>query len=58
MEVSIKNVNAAAPQSDCLVVGVYEAKVLSEAAQEIDRASKGGHSAVDSYQYAYGDWVK
>ncbi|MFM2396582.1 MAG: aminopeptidase a cyteinylglycinase, partial [Pseudomonadota bacterium] len=34
-------VNAAATQSDCLVVGVYEAKVLSEAAQEIDRASKG-----------------
>ena len=41
MEFSIKNVNAAATQSDCLVVGVYEAKVLSEAAQEIDRASKG-----------------
>ena len=41
MEFSIKNVNAAATQSDCLVVGVYEAKVLSEAAQEIDLASKG-----------------
>jgi leucyl aminopeptidase len=41
MEFSIKNVNAAATQSDCLVVGVYEANVLSEAAQEIDRASKG-----------------
>ena len=41
MEFSIKNVNAAATQSDCMVVGVYEAKVLSEAAQEIDRASKG-----------------
>lgn len=41
MEFSIKNVNAAATQSDCLVVGVYEEKVLSEAAQEIDRASKG-----------------
>ncbi len=41
MEFSIKNVNAAATQSDCLVVGVYEAKVLSEAAHEIDRASKG-----------------
>ncbi|MFM2396202.1 MAG: aminopeptidase a cyteinylglycinase [Pseudomonadota bacterium] len=41
MEFSIKNVNAAATQSDCLVVGAYEAKVLSEAAQEIDRASKG-----------------
>ena len=41
MEFSIKNVNAAATQSDCLVVGVYEAKVLSKAAQEIDLASKG-----------------
>ncbi|MBZ4201297.1 MAG: leucyl aminopeptidase [Methylotenera sp.] len=41
MEFSIKNVNAAAAQSDCLVVGVYEAKILSEAAQEIDVATKG-----------------
>ena len=46
MEFSIKNVNAAATQSDCLVVGVYEANVLSEAAQEIDRASKGMISKV------------
>jgi leucyl aminopeptidase len=46
MEFSIKNVNAAATQSDCLVVGVYEANVLSEAAQEIDSASKGMISKV------------
>jgi leucyl aminopeptidase len=46
MEFSIKNVNAAATQSDCLVVGVYESSVLSEAAQEIDRASKGMISKV------------
>ena len=46
MEFSIKNVNASATQSDCLVVGVYEANVLSEAAQEIDRASKGMISKV------------
>lgn len=41
MEFSIKNVNAAATQSDCLVVGVYEAKILSDAAQEMDHATKG-----------------
>ena len=41
MEFSIKNVNAAATQSDCLVVGVYEANVQSEAAKEIDHATKG-----------------
>jgi leucyl aminopeptidase len=46
MEFSIKNVNAAATQSDCLVVGVYEANVLSEAALEIDSASKGMISKV------------
>ena len=46
MEFSIKNVNAAATQSDCLVVGVYEANVLSGAAQEIDSASKGMISKV------------
>lgn len=46
MEFSIKNVNAAATQSDCLVVGVYEANVLSEAAQEIDSVSKGMISKV------------
>jgi leucyl aminopeptidase len=41
MEFSIKNGNAAKELSDCVIVGVYESKKLSDAAQAIDDASSG-----------------
>jgi len=41
MEFSIKNGNAAKELSDCVIVGVYESKKLSDAAQAIDYASSG-----------------
>ena len=41
MEFSIKNGNAAATLADSLVVGVYEDKILSEAAQVLDATSQG-----------------
>ena len=41
MEFSIKNGNAAKELSDCVIVGVYESKKMSDAAQAIDDASSG-----------------
>ncbi|MDI1309183.1 MAG: leucyl aminopeptidase [Methylotenera sp.] len=41
MEFSIKNDNPLKLQSDCLIIGVYEDKKLSETAQSIDTASAG-----------------
>lgn len=41
MEFSIKNDNPVKLQSDCIIIGVYEEKKLSDAAQAIDTASAG-----------------
>lgn len=41
MEFSIKNVNAEKELGDCVIVGVYESQIMSEAAQAIDAASAG-----------------
>ncbi len=41
MEFSIKNDNPLKLQSDCVIIGVYEDKKLSDAAQSIDTASAG-----------------
>ena len=40
MEFSIKNGNPEKQHSDCLIVGVYESKKLSAAAQLLDDASQ------------------
>lgn len=41
MEFSIKNDNPVKQQSDCVIIGVYEEKKLSDAAQAVDAASAG-----------------
>lgn len=41
MEFSIKNDNPLKLQSDCIIIGVYEDKKLSDTAQSIDTASAG-----------------
>ena len=41
MEFSIKNSNPEKQRSDCVIVGVYESRHLSNAAQAIDEASAG-----------------
>jgi leucyl aminopeptidase len=41
MEFSIKNDNPVKQQSDCVIIGVYEDKKLSDAAQVVDAASAG-----------------
>ena len=46
MEFSIKNDSPVKLQSDCVIIGVYEDKKLSEAAQVIDVASAGYLSTI------------
>jgi len=46
MEFSIKNGNPEKQRSDCLVVGVFEGKKLSDAAKNLDDASSKAISAV------------
>ncbi|MDP2247502.1 MAG: leucyl aminopeptidase [Nitrosomonadales bacterium] len=46
MEFSIKNGNPEKQRSDCLIVGVYEGRKLSAAAEAIDQASVGYLAAV------------
>jgi leucyl aminopeptidase len=41
MEFSIKNDNPVKLQSDCVIIGIYEDKKLSDAAQAVDAASTG-----------------
>jgi leucyl aminopeptidase len=41
MEFSIKNGTPEKQRSDCVIVGVYESRKLSNAAQAIDNASTG-----------------
>ena len=41
VEFSIKNDNLVKQQNDCVIIGVYEDKKLSDAAQAIDVASAG-----------------
>lgn len=41
IEFSIKNDNPVKQQSDCVIIGVYEEKKLSDAAQTVDAASAG-----------------
>ena len=46
MEFSIKNDNPVKQQNDCVIIGVYEDKKLSDAAQLVDTASNGYLSTI------------
>ncbi len=46
MEFSIKNGNPEKQRSDCLVVGVFEGRKLSDSAKSLDEASGKAISAV------------
>lgn len=46
MEFSIKNDNPVKQSSDCVIIGVYEGKKLSNAAQVVDDASSGYVTAI------------
>ena len=46
MEFSIKNGNPEKQRNDCVIVGVFEPRKLSGAAEEIDRASDGYLSSI------------
>jgi leucyl aminopeptidase len=46
VEFSIKNDNPVKQKSDCVIIGVYEDKILSDAAQVVDVASAGYLSSI------------